>query len=53
MGRGVYALQGLLYDATGERAVEVADLLRARSLPGRHNWQNAGRRLCGGARPWR
>jgi UDP-N-acetylmuramoylalanine--D-glutamate ligase len=41
MGRGVYALQGLLYDATGERAIEVADLLRARSLPGRHNWQNA------------
>jgi UDP-N-acetylmuramoylalanine--D-glutamate ligase len=41
MGRGVYALQGLLYDATGERAVEVADLLRARSLPGKHNWQNA------------
>jgi UDP-N-acetylmuramoylalanine--D-glutamate ligase len=41
MGRGVYALQGVLYDATGERAVEVADLTRARSLPGRHNWQNA------------
>ena len=41
MGRGVYALQGLLYDATGERATEVADLLQARSLPGRHNWQNA------------
>jgi len=41
MGRGVYALQGLLYDATGERASEIADLLRARSLPGRHNWQNA------------
>ncbi|MBA4012108.1 MAG: UDP-N-acetylmuramoyl-L-alanine--D-glutamate ligase [Phenylobacterium sp.] len=41
IGRGVYVLQGLLYDATGERAVEVADLLRARSLPGRHNWQNA------------
>ncbi|MFC3079560.1 UDP-N-acetylmuramoyl-L-alanine--D-glutamate ligase [Phenylobacterium terrae] len=41
MGRGAYVLQGLLYDATGERAVEVADLLRARSLPGRHNWQNA------------
>lgn len=41
MGRGVYALQGLLYDATAERASEVADLLRARSLPGRHNWQNA------------
>ena len=41
MGRGVYALQGVLYDATGERVIEVADLLRARSLPGRHNWQNA------------
>lgn len=41
MGRGVYALQGVLYDATGERAAEVADLLEAKSLPGRHNWQNA------------
>jgi UDP-N-acetylmuramoylalanine--D-glutamate ligase len=41
MGRGVYAIQGMLYDATGERVVEVADLTRARSLPGRHNWQNA------------
>ncbi len=41
MGRGVYALNGLLYDATGERAAEVADHNRARSLPGRHNWQNA------------
>jgi UDP-N-acetylmuramoylalanine--D-glutamate ligase len=41
MGRGVYVLNGLLYDATGERAQEIADLNRARSLPGRHNWQNA------------
>ena len=41
MGRGVYALQGVLYDATGERAAEMVDLNRARSLPGRHNWQNA------------
>src|SRR5690349_16323243 len=41
MSRGVYALDGLLYDASGERATEVADLKRARSLPGRHNWQNA------------
>jgi UDP-N-acetylmuramoylalanine--D-glutamate ligase len=41
MGRGIYVLQGVLYDATGERAREVADLNRARSLPGRHNWQNA------------
>jgi UDP-N-acetylmuramoylalanine--D-glutamate ligase len=41
MGRGVYALQGMLYDGTGDRVFEVADLTRARSLPGRHNWQNA------------
>jgi UDP-N-acetylmuramoylalanine--D-glutamate ligase len=41
MGRGVYVLNGQLYDATGERAREVVDLTRARSLPGRHNWQNA------------
>ena len=41
IGRGVYALQGVLYDGTGERVVEVADLLRAKSLPGRHNWQNS------------
>jgi UDP-N-acetylmuramoylalanine--D-glutamate ligase len=41
MGRGVYALQGRLYDATDGRVVELADLTAARSLPGRHNWQNA------------
>jgi UDP-N-acetylmuramoylalanine--D-glutamate ligase len=41
MGRGVYALQGVLYDGAGDRVVEIADLLRAPGLPGRHNWQNA------------
>ena len=41
IGRGIYALGGVLYDSTGERTVEVCDLTRARSLPGRHNWQNA------------
>jgi UDP-N-acetylmuramoylalanine--D-glutamate ligase len=41
MGRGVYALQGRLYDATDGRVTELADLTAARSLPGRHNWQNA------------
>ena len=41
IGRGVYALDGLLYDATADRTVVVGDLKRARSLPGRHNWQNA------------
>ena len=41
ISRGVYVLDGLLYDASGDRAAEIADLKRARSLPGRHNWQNA------------
>ncbi len=41
MGRGVYVLQGRLYDATDGRVTELADLTAARSLPGRHNWQNA------------
>ncbi len=41
ISRGVYVLNGILYDSTGERTIEVADLTRARSLPGRHNWQNA------------
>ena len=41
MGRGYYALQGILYDATGERTTEVADLALIKTLPGRHNWQNA------------
>ncbi|WP_293676347.1 UDP-N-acetylmuramoyl-L-alanine--D-glutamate ligase, partial [uncultured Phenylobacterium sp.] len=41
LSRGIYALDGLLYDASGERTAQAADLKRARSLPGRHNWQNA------------
>jgi UDP-N-acetylmuramoylalanine--D-glutamate ligase len=41
MGRGVYALSGVLYDGTADRVVEVADVTRARALLGRHNWQNA------------
>jgi UDP-N-acetylmuramoylalanine--D-glutamate ligase len=48
MGRGVYALQGVLYDATGERASEIVDLTRAASLPGRHNWQNAAAAYAAG-----
>jgi UDP-N-acetylmuramoylalanine--D-glutamate ligase len=41
ISKGVYALQGVLYDATGERAQQVCDLVRAPALQGRHNWQNA------------
>jgi UDP-N-acetylmuramoylalanine--D-glutamate ligase len=41
IGRGVYVLQGRLYDATDGRVSEVIDLNPIRALPGRHNWQNA------------
>ncbi|GGZ28729.1 UDP-N-acetylmuramoyl-L-alanine--D-glutamate ligase [Asticcacaulis endophyticus] len=41
LGRGVYALNGMIYDATTDRAKAVFDLKTARSLVGRHNWQNA------------
>jgi UDP-N-acetylmuramoylalanine--D-glutamate ligase len=42
LSRGIYGLEGRLYDATSERGVvEIADLTGARSLRGRHNWQNA------------
>jgi len=41
IGRGVYALQGVLYDATEGPARAAADLTAARALTGRHNGQNA------------
>jgi UDP-N-acetylmuramoylalanine--D-glutamate ligase len=41
IGRGIYVLQGRLYDAVDGRVSEVIDLTPIRSLPGRHNWQNA------------
>jgi UDP-N-acetylmuramoylalanine--D-glutamate ligase len=41
LGRGLYVLNGLLYDATSERARLVIDLKSLRHLTGRHNWQNA------------
>ncbi|ESQ79808.1 UDP-N-acetylmuramoyl-L-alanine--D-glutamate ligase [Asticcacaulis sp. YBE204] len=41
LGRGVYALNGVIYDATAERARQIIDLKTVRTLTGRHNWQNA------------
>jgi UDP-N-acetylmuramoylalanine--D-glutamate ligase len=41
LGRGVFALEGALYDAQGGRANRVVDLSNASHLPGAHNWQNA------------
>jgi UDP-N-acetylmuramoylalanine--D-glutamate ligase len=41
LGRGVFVLDGVLYDSQGGRANRVADLKDAAHLPGAHNWQNA------------
>ncbi len=41
LGRGVFVLDGVLYDALGGRANRIADLTAAAHLPGSHNWQNA------------
>ncbi|HTQ14342.1 MAG TPA: UDP-N-acetylmuramoyl-L-alanine--D-glutamate ligase [Rhizomicrobium sp.] len=41
LGRGVFAVDGALYDAQGQRATKVMDLADAAHLPGAHNWQNA------------
>lgn len=41
LGRGVYVIDGVLYDATVSPAVAVANLREAPALQGAHNWQNA------------
>jgi UDP-N-acetylmuramoylalanine--D-glutamate ligase len=41
LGRGIFAVDGTLYDAQGQRATKVMDLSSVAHLPGAHNWQNA------------
>ncbi|HSC60400.1 MAG TPA: UDP-N-acetylmuramoyl-L-alanine--D-glutamate ligase [Rhizomicrobium sp.] len=41
LGRGVFVLDGALYDAQGQRAAQVMNMSAAPHLPGAHNWQNA------------
>ena len=41
LGRGVYAIDGVLYDNAGTQAVKAGDLKEMRTLAGAHNWQNA------------
>ncbi len=40
LGRGVFAIDGTLYDAQNQRAIAVMALEEAHRLPGAHNWQN-------------
>jgi UDP-N-acetylmuramoylalanine--D-glutamate ligase len=51
LGRGVFAVDGTLYDAWGTRAAKVMDLSAAARLPGAHNWQNAAL-ACAATRPF-
>jgi len=41
LGRGIFVLNGILYDALGSRAERVMELAGVAKLPGAHNWQNA------------
>jgi UDP-N-acetylmuramoylalanine--D-glutamate ligase len=41
LGRGVFVVDGVLYDAEGPRALPVMDMAAAPHLLGVHNWQNA------------
>jgi len=41
LGRGIFVLDGALYDAQGQRAAQVMNMSSAPHLPGAHNWQNA------------
>ncbi|MBI1210639.1 MAG: UDP-N-acetylmuramoyl-L-alanine--D-glutamate ligase [Alphaproteobacteria bacterium] len=40
LGRGIFVLDGKLYDASGATTREVRDLHALINLPGAHNWQN-------------
>jgi UDP-N-acetylmuramoylalanine--D-glutamate ligase len=41
LGRGIFVIDGKLYDAWDQPAVQMGDLKLAAHLPGAHNWQNA------------
>lgn len=41
VGRGVYVLDGQLYDSSGTQTLKAGDFQPLRTLAGAHNWQNA------------
>jgi UDP-N-acetylmuramoylalanine--D-glutamate ligase len=41
VGRGIYVLDGVLYDGLYSPPAEIADLKTVGALPGAHNWENA------------
>ena len=51
LGRGIFVVDGVLYDALAGRAVKVMEMAAAPRLPGAHNWQNAAL-AYGAVRPY-
>ena len=47
LGRGVFVIDGKLYDALDQPPAAVGDLKSAAHLPGAHNWQNAALAYAG------
>ena len=41
LSRGVFVIDGVMYDGTASKAGRVCDLKEFPRLPGAHNWQNA------------
>jgi UDP-N-acetylmuramoylalanine--D-glutamate ligase len=41
LGRGIFVIDGKIYDAWDQPAAQIGDLRPATRLPGTHNWQNA------------
>ena len=41
LGRGIFVIDGKLYDAWDQQAAQMGDLRTVPRLPGAHNWQNA------------
>jgi UDP-N-acetylmuramoylalanine--D-glutamate ligase len=48
LSRGIYAIDGQLYDSTGAQAQRVGDLHFLKTLAGAHNWQNAAMAYAAG-----
>jgi UDP-N-acetylmuramoylalanine--D-glutamate ligase len=47
LGRGIFVVDGKLYDAADQPPRFIADLKLAAHLPGAHNWQNAALAYAG------
>jgi UDP-N-acetylmuramoylalanine--D-glutamate ligase len=41
LSRGIYVLDGIVYDSTGTQTAKAGDLREIKTLAGAHNWQNA------------